>query len=354
MATEVTEIVVPDAVLARIAAGAAALDAAPAFPADAFAALEAAGLLAFTAGGDVPRAAEWPAVRAVAAADGSVGRLYEGHLNAVERLAVAAAEPLRSAELEALARGERRLGVWGADPAPHEGRPASLVEAPGGLAVEGTKVFCSGAGGLTHALVTARPETPGPPVLVYLDLTDAEIDRDWFRAGGMRASESHRVTFPRTPVLAVLGGPGELGREPWFSRDALRTAAAWAGIADAAARAALDDLAARGAPDDARAAAAARIATAQQTIDRWMTHAAAVADADPDASLPRLAVQLRLAVSDAGRTLLDETARACGSRPFATGAPLDRARRDFELFTLQHRLEPLLVRAGRAQLEEHA
>jgi hypothetical protein len=63
-----------------------------------------------------------------------------------------------------------------------------------------------------------------------------------------------------------------------------------------------------------------------------------------------LAVQLRLAVAEAGRSLLDEAARACGSRPFAIASPLDRARRDFELFVLQHRLEPLLVRAGRRLL----
>ena len=62
-------------------------------------------------------------------------------------------------------------------------------------------------------------------------------------------------------------------------------------------------------------------------------------------------MQLRLAIAEAGRALLDEAARACGSRPFATGSALDRARRDFELFVLQHRLEPMLVRTGRALLE---
>ena len=39
---------------------------------------------------------------------------------------------------------------------------------------------------------------------------DVEVDRSWFRGAGMRASESHRVIFSRTPVLAILGEPGEL------------------------------------------------------------------------------------------------------------------------------------------------
>ena len=337
--------------LEAIARGAAALDADPAFPEAAFERLAADGALALTAGDRHPgRAREWAAVRAVARADGSVGRIFEGHLNGVERIAVAAPEPLRSAELAAVREGRLRLGVWGADPAAGEGEPARLADTPAGLALTGEKVFCSGAGGLQRALVLARGEEPGPPSLVYVDLADVEIDRAWYRAGGMRASESHRVRFRDTPVLAVLGAPGELGREPWFSRDAIRTAAAWAGMADSAADAALADLAARGEPDDLRALGAGRIVTARATIDRWLEHAAARADEDPEADLRSLSVQLREAIAGAARTLLDEAARACGSRPFATGGALDRARRDLELFVLQHRLDPMVARLGREAL----
>jgi len=346
---------VSESTLEVIAAGAAELDASPAFPRAAFEALAAAGALGLTADptqSPVSRAREWGAVRAVAAADGSVGRLFEGHLNGVERLAVAAPEPLRSAELEAIKEGELWLGVWGADPAPGEGEPARLQQGPDGLTIHGEKVFCSGAGGLHRALVLVRSGEPGPPSLAYVDLsTRTHVDRSWYRAGGMRASESHRVSFDGAPVLAVLGEPGELGREPWFSRDAIRTAAAWAGMADAAAQAALDDLAARVEPDDLRALAAGRVSVARATIDRWFEHAAARADAEPDTGLRDLSVQLREAVSTAGRTILDEAARACGSRPFATGTALDRARRDFELFVLQHRLDPMLVRLGREALQ---
>lgn len=333
--------------LERIAAGAAALDASPAFPHDAFAALAAEGALGMTVREQVPRATEWAAVRAVAKADGSVGRLFEGHLNAVERIAVAAPEPLRSEELEAIAAGELKLGVWGADPGPGEGEPARLHD--GGATISGTKTFCSGAGGLDRALVLAKHDAPGPPALAYVDLsTGVTVDKGWYRAGGMRASESHRVHFEQAPVLAVLGEPGELSKEPWFSRDAIRTAAAWAGMLDAAAEAALEDLGQRPEIDDLRALAAGRIATARATVDRWFEHAAA---AGPDDDMRTTSVQLREAVSTAGRTILDEAARACGSRPFATGTAMDRARRDFELFVLQHRLDPMVARLGRAALQ---
>jgi hypothetical protein len=311
-------------VLHEIAAGAAALDAEPAFPRAAFAALHEAGALEFPR----TRAEEWAMVRAVAKADGSVGRLYEGHLNAVERLALHGIEP------------EGRLGVWGADPAPGEGEPARLED--GG--VHGVKVFCSGAGGLDGALVTVRDGDAPQPLLAYVDLSDVEVDRTWYRAGGMRASESHRVVFHGAPVLAILGEPGELTRQPWFATDAIRTAAAWAGIADAAADAALHDLASKPEVDDLRALAAGRIAVATASIDRWFEHAAVGED------LPETSILLRAGVADAGTTIIGEGARATGSRPFATGTAFDRARRDFELFVLQHRLDPLVARLGRARL----
>ena len=345
--------------LGTIAEGAAAGDAVPSFPEEAFRALAASGVLGMTAPGPgeerpVSFYEEWRVLRAVARADGSVGRILDGHFNAVERLCVLAPEPLRSAELEAVVAGELRLGVWGSDPVPGEGEPARLVE--GGGRVSGVKTFCSGSTGLDRAVVLVRGEdgAPGQPRVAYVDLSEGvEVDTTWFRGHGMRSSESHRVVFEGARVLAVLGGPGELLREPYFSRDAVRTAVTWAGIADLAVGSALGMLAAKsagGEPDDIVSLAAGRMLTAQGTIDRWLEYAAAGADADPGASLSGFSTQLREAVASGCRAILDEAARAAGSHPFATAGPLDRARRDLEIILLQHRLEPALARRGRAAI----
>ena len=349
--------------LEGIAAGAAARDsardAAPAFPEGPFRDLAAAGVLGMTAPGEgrgVSFGEEWRALRAVARADGSVGRILDGHFNAVERVSVLAPEPLRSAELGAVSAGELRLGVWGADPIPGEGEPARLSDDGGGI--YGVKTFCSGSTGLDRALVLVRRAVgaPGPPLVAYVDLSEGvEVDTGWFGGHGMRSSESHRVVFDGAPVLAVLGEPGELLREPYFSRDAVRTAVTWAGIADLAVDSALDTLAAKSAtrePDDLVSLAAGRLLTARDTTGRWLEFAAARADADPEASLSGFSTQLREAVAAGCRTILDEAARAVGSHPFATGGPLDRAKRDLELFLLQHRLEPALARRGRRAIEE--
>ena len=192
-----------DVALTAVAAGAAERDRAPRFPADALAELVAAGATVRPAS----IAAEWAVVRRVAAADGSVGRIVDGHLNAVERVSVAAPESLRTELLRAVAEDGLLLGVWGADPGPAEGEPARLQGGGPVRRLEGAKTFCSGAGGLDGALVVAG--APEGRMLVHVDLRGpaVEVDRTWFRARGMRSSESHLVRFDGAPAT-VLGGPG--------------------------------------------------------------------------------------------------------------------------------------------------
>jgi alkylation response protein AidB-like acyl-CoA dehydrogenase len=332
--------------------------ATPTFPDDAITLLQDAGALAFNAvDGHVrpPAVDELELVRAVARADASVGRIFDGHLNGVERLAVQAPPALRDAELAAV-RDRLRVGVWGGDPRPGEGPRATVERRGAAETLSGVKTFCSGAGGLDRALVLARDPDARLPVAVWIDLTDAEsvtVDERWYRASGLRASVSHRVVFDRAPVLARFGPPGGLSQQPWFGRDALRTAASWAGMADRALDAALDELAARPDPGPLEQLAAGRMLSSQQTITTWLQRAGRAMDAAAP-ELPAVALHARVGIAQASRELLDEAARACGSHPFATGGDLDRARRDLELFLLQHRLDPALVAAGAGALHARA
>jgi alkylation response protein AidB-like acyl-CoA dehydrogenase len=332
--------------LEQIAGLAVELDREPRFPHESFAALRLAGVPQRAA--DRARCdlrSEIELVRKVAEADGSTARILDGHLNGVERLALGAPEPLRKAELAGVAAGELLLGVWGADPAPGEGEPARLARNGRGRPVlRGVKTFCSGAGGVQRALVIAHDEQQARRLL-YADVTRGiEIDRSWYRASGLRSSESHRVEFCDTPVLAVLGGADELMREPWFSRDAVRTSATWAGLADCIVQASVDALGGRE-PDEVRLHTLGRMRVAQATIDRWLNHAAAALDEGaPNARA--LAAETRVAIAEAARLIATEAVRVGGSRALAGGGTLDRARRDLDLFLLQHRLDPKLVELG--------
>jgi alkylation response protein AidB-like acyl-CoA dehydrogenase len=337
--------------LERIAARAGELDREPRFPTENFTDLAAAGALTIPPGA---LAGEVRLVRAVATADASTARILDGHLNGSERLMLVAPEPLRSAELTRIREGELLLGVWGADPAAGEGPPARLEQAGGQLVLRGVKTFCSGAGGVQRALVIAADQD-GSRRLVYLDTTSrVSIDHGWYRASGLRSSESHRVEFHDTPVLALLGGPGELSREPYFSRDAIRTSATWAGLADcivAETLAALD--AAR--LEAVQAHGLGRMRVAQGTIDRWLQHTTTELGQREDTS-PRpdpavLAAECRVALYECALLISGQAARVCGSRALIAASTLDRARRDLDLFLLQHRLDPKIAKLGAEMLD---
>lgn len=332
----------------------------PVFPERQIAALEDQGHLAVNAraGERPPADVELDLVRRVSAAHGGAGRILDGHLNAVERLAVAGPPALRDSELDLVRQGRLRAGVWGADPRPGEGDPARVARAGSALVLRGVKTFCSGAGGLHRALVLARPDVDGdapigPPVAVWVDLRGTvEIDEGWYRGGGLRSSVSHRVVFHDTPVLAVLGEPGWLSALPWFARDALRTSATWAGLVDAAAAAAQRELAARPRRGELEHLAAGRIRAEQATVGLWQQRAIAAMDDGDPAQLRVVSLHARAAIAAAATRLLDEAVRACGSHPLATGGDLDRIRRDLDVFLLQHRLDPLLARDGAAALDD--
>jgi hypothetical protein len=335
--------------LSWIAANAGDLDRHPRFPAEAFQRLRPAGALGFRHDGQSPFVDELRLVREVSRADGSVGRILDGHLNAVERLLLSAPWVLDAADRSAIAAGRLLLGVWGADPERGEGEPATLREASDGIRLHGVKTFCSGAGGVQRALVIVR-DAAGGRRLAYVDLASGvSIDRDWYRADGLRASESHRVVFSGARVLALLGGDGEMLREPWFSRDAIRTSATWAGIADGVVAAATSWLRQHGADGPLAGLAVGRMRVAAATIDRWLEYAGR--RADDGRPMADTAIEARWAIASACREIITDAATACGSRPLATGSALSRGRRDLDLFLLQHRLEPKLAAHGTAALD---
>ena len=119
-----------------------------------------------------------------------------------------------------------RIGVWNND---HFGNP--LYEEAGRL--RGAKSFASGAGVLTHALVTTRADSAEHVQLwiVALDPDTSATDRTWWQPVGMQRSETHIVSWDGecAPVAERVGGPGLYQRQPHFSGGGLRFAAVQAG-----------------------------------------------------------------------------------------------------------------------------
>ncbi len=299
------------------------------------------------------RAEELAAVRAVAGTSLALGRVFDGHRNAVERLLRHRPQDVGSDERAAIAAARLALGVWGADPAPGDGAPAVLGHGPGGPVITGAKAFCSGAGLLDQAIVLVRRTPDGPPILpVLVDLRaigTVEIDREWFVGSALRESRSDLVTFTGAPVLAVLGEEGSLSEDPWISGDALRSSAVWAGGVDTIVRRVVAHVAARD-PGDADLERLGRIDAARATVDTWLAAAlTAVERAHDGGPTPASAVAaMRLELTARIRAVIADAAELTGSRGLVADAELAAAREGLDVLLLQHRLGPVAQRRGRA------
>jgi alkylation response protein AidB-like acyl-CoA dehydrogenase len=154
-----------------------------------------------------------------AAQDLSLGRLVEGHADAMAILAEAGMQPVAPGAT---------YGVWAARSS-RSGTTARL-EADG-WHLAGTKPFCSGSGLLQRALVTA--DTADGYRLFDIDVAQQVVSAqtDSWQAVGMADSQSETLDFggPPIPLHGAVGGPGFYLERPGFWFGAIGVAACWYG-----------------------------------------------------------------------------------------------------------------------------
>ena len=157
--------------------------------------------------------------------DTALGRLVEGHVNALQ-LMHRYGNGIQQEQARTAARDRRVYGVWNAD---HRDNPLRTHE----NRLRGAKAFASGAGLLTHAIVTTEASDPDHVQMwvVELDPITHSVDKLWWNPVGMQRSETHIVSWDeKAPAKAErLGRPGDYQTQPDFSGGALRFAAVQAG-----------------------------------------------------------------------------------------------------------------------------
>lgn len=328
--------------VAALAAGRAdAQDRDDGFPAEDVADLAQAGLLAAPvpvgeggAGlGQEPGAADLAAVlRLVGFGSLALGRLYEGHVNALQLVARYAAPAERRA-LFADARAGHLFGVWNTEP------PAGgLVLGPDGR-LTGVKTFASGAGHVTRALVTARRPGEAEPLMLVAALDPGtRADLSAWRAQGMRASATGTVDLSGLMPLACLGGPDDYHRQPHFSGGAWRFAAVQLGGIEAVFEAWRGHLARTGRGDDPhQLARLGEGAIAVEGARLFVGRAAGLVaeEALPAERIVAFVDLTRLAVERAGIEVLGLAQRSVGLQGFLRGHPLERLSRDLATYLRQ-------------------
>lgn len=370
-----------DRAAAVAARGRAAADASGAFPHDAFDALHAEGLLAAplkrTHGGwglgtePGGSLALLDVLRRIGRGSLVVGRVYEGHVNAlglVQRFGT----PAQAARAAADARAGRVFGIWHAHPGENVRLVPEETEGASGASryrLAGSKLFASGTGRVSRPVVTAvLPDGAERLVVVPLQDPHAEddpaVDRSWWTATGMRASASHRVAFDGITVTEgdLVGTEGVYRREPWYSAGAIRFAAVQLGGAEALAEAARAHLTRRGRTEHAaQQRRAARLAIDLETGRLWLARAAAAWDEalkagpEPPAEVTAHVVatghRVRTAIAEIARATLDGVHRAVGAAGMLAPHPVEGVGRDLAVYLCQPAPDAALEAAGRHALD---
>ncbi len=348
----------------RIAGWAAGVDKKGAFPVRAFEALADAGLMtaplpsAFGGDGLGTEPGTLHFLLRVLANVGrgslAVGRVYEGHVNALVLISVYGSAEQKEQAARDAADG-RIFGVWNTG----AGDDVEMTRTPGGARLDGAKVFCSGAGYVDRPFVNGPIDGEGwQMALVPMERFDLLVESDWWTAEGMRATRSGRVDFSGVELTSdwLIGTPDDYHREPHFNGGSVRFAAVQLGGAQALFDACRDHLLSLGRTGDAhQQMRLGEMAVALETGYLWLRGAARLLESPAsNADKVAYAQMTRTAIERVCLDVLERVDRSVGARGLLAPSPIERIGRNLRLYLRQPATDAVVTAAGAHAAERGA
>jgi alkylation response protein AidB-like acyl-CoA dehydrogenase len=278
----------------------------------------------------------WQRLALLAEEDIVAARIVEAHVDAVAIIHELGGKPPELGQL---------WGVWAAE------SPDAVVTATnvkGAFTLNGTKVWCSGAGFCTHALVTARLDggERGLFAVAVVDPAVKALPSTWWNAG-MAGSDTRPVQFTNAQAVAV-GDPGDYLGRPGFWHGAIGVAACWLG----GARRVAEPLYRCAASESADAYSLAHLGAVDAALaagDAMLTTAAAQVDSDPfdrSDSAELQAHRVRAIVEHAADEAITRTGRALGPGPLCQDGRHAQRVADLSIYIRQSHAERDLAALG--------
>jgi len=276
-----------------------------------------------------------------------VGRLFEAHVNA-RHLIARYGSPQQKAAANKAVRDGHLFALWVTDP-PSNG--LRMIKAQDGIRLTGGKMFCSGAGHATRALVTAVNEQGESQMLVIALGAAGRVTPLAAPLQGMRGAVTGAVDFTDciTSNDACLGKPGDYLREPDFSAGAWRgSAVALGGLC-----ALLDQMKAQlkaadrlGNPHHLQRLGSAMIAS--ETSRLWLRQVARTAEhphTDPAHKVAYVGLA-RIAIETACLDAMRLVQRSLGLSAFRHGNPVELICRDLGTYLRQPAPDEVLTESA--------
>jgi alkylation response protein AidB-like acyl-CoA dehydrogenase len=282
-------------------------------------------------------AERWQRLAQLAEEDIVAARIAEAHVDAVAILHELGGKPPELGQL---------WGVWSAE------SPEAVLTATnnrGAYTLSGTKVWCSGAGFCSHALVTARlaDGSQGLFAVALVDPAVKALPSTWWNTG-MAGSDTRSVQFTNAQAVAV-GDPGDYLDRSGFWHGTIGVAACWLG----GARKVAEPLYRCAASESADAYSLAHLGAVDAALaagEAMLTNAAIQVDADPfdrSRTAELLARRIRAIVEHAADEAITRTGRALGPGPLCQDGRHAQRVADLSIYIRQSHAERDLAALGR-------
>ena len=356
------------------AENAAKIDRSGAFPVEEFELIAQAGLLT------APLAGKWGGLglgidassiaqlltilTQIGRANLAVGRIYEGHVNALQLIQTFGT--LTQIETAATAAHDRKIfGVWNAE----ETDGVTIMPLGNGkYQLAGAKTFATGCGYVDRPFIGgALPNGAWQLCIVPMDRVKTVSDPSSWQPAGMRATGSCKVDF--TGVILdesdLIGQPGDYYRQPWLTAGVVRFAAVQLGGAEAlftAARQFLQSI--NRTQDPYQEQRLGKMAIDLTSGQLWLKGAAAqltqyhpIFAGDPAVTHPQAVAlvaytnMVRTAIEQICMDAIQLTARSVGTRGLLPPHSIERIIRDLTLYLRQPAYDAALASVGRYVLK---
>ena len=335
----------------EITKNAAHLDHTGCFPEQEFNAIKDAGLLGVTLPGQALSFNRFKTkellslLKEIGKASLPVGRIYEGHINALYLISLFANSAQKERWFADVNFGRKLFGVWNTQDA----NGVRIYDFGNGkYRLKGSKTFCSGADYIDRPLVTGKLISPDKKgwqmcVIPTEKVKNIRIDRSFWNPLGMRSSVSYKMDFSGIELCEndLLGPPDAYYHQPHFSGGAIRFAAVQLGGAEAILEETHRFLRGIHRGDDPyQRARIAEITYLTETGNLWINQAGL--KNDEWLTQPGTADQI-VAYANMTRTVIEDIClrtmqlaeRSVGSRGFMKPNPLERLHRDLTTYLRQ-------------------
>jgi alkylation response protein AidB-like acyl-CoA dehydrogenase len=295
----------------------------------------------------------------------TVGRIYEGHVNALQLIQTFGTPEQIEDCAEDVCNRHKIYGVWNAEE--HDGVKIFPL-GQGKYRLEGSKTFATGCGYVDRPFVNGTlPDGTWQMCIVPMEAVETVSDPNWWRPMGMRATASYKVDFTGVVLdqSELIGQPGDYFRQPWLTAGVVRFAAVQLGGAEAlfdAARQFLRELGRTKDPYQEERFGKMAIALesgclwlkgASEQLERYAPSFGGVSTmADPNSgSLVAYASMVRTAVEQICMETIQLAERSVGTRGLLPPHPIERIVRDLTLYLRQPAFDAALATVGKHTLQ---